>query len=323
MKTDFSIEGFSEAGIATRQADHWLEVFCGLGQYIESWRGPMDDATKALWGIPAETRIHEHLLCPPQAESGHVRLFEFDKSAPHNQLTIRESVECQDSGGIFDLDIRVPDVPAYYRWLESRGWHAISQPIDWPFGELHVREGLIRGPDAVVLALIQRLAPPLPEFDALKAFSHIFNSSQTVADMSRAISWYEKLGFKTLLHHHGPLKGRGGEVLGLSPEQAPVTNVELVIMQPQGQMQGSVELVRIEGVESRDVALYAQPWNLGLNVLRFPVSSIESFQRHLEETGINLAGGGLVESVLEPFGAAKILALQSPDGAWLEFYELI
>jgi catechol 2,3-dioxygenase-like lactoylglutathione lyase family enzyme len=178
------------------------------------------------------------------------------------------------------------------------------------------------GPDAVIIALIERLAPPLEQdWSGLEKFSHVFNSSQTVADMNRAIGFYRKLGFIEVLHHHAPLSGRGGEVLGLEPDKAANIPVDLVILQPQGTMSGSVELVKVEGMSSRDVAARALPYNLGLNLLRFPVNNLRSFAKQIEKQGLLPVGGRIISTRLEPFGDTEIMALQTPDGAWLEFYQ--
>ena len=139
--------------------------------------------------------------------------------------------------------------------------------------------------------------------------------------MDRTVGFYEQLGFVEVLHHHAPLSGRGGEVLGLPPEKAPDTQVDLVILQPEGTMSGSVELVKIEGISGQDVAARALPYNLGLNLLRFPVNDLYAYAAQIRQQGFLPVDGRIVSTQLEPFGETEIMALQTPDGAWLEFYQ--
>ncbi len=311
--------GFSEAGISTTDIDGWVEVLSQIGGWEEIWRGESPDSLKPIWGLDKDCRVLECLMGSPGATTGHIRLFQFECG---EQEVIRAGTDTWDSGGIFDLDIRVPALNPFLEPLERRGWQGVSQPIDWQFGQVQVREWLATGPDAVIIALIERLAPPLEQdWRDLEKFSHVFNSSQTVADMDRAISFYEKLGFLEVLHHHAPLSGRGGEVLGLSAEKADTTPVDLVILQPEGTMSGSIELVKIEGQNGRDVAARALPQNLGLNLLRFPVSDLHSFAEQIAHRGLLPVDGRIISTRLEPFGDTKIMALQTPDGAWLEFYQ--
>jgi len=284
-----------------------------------TWRGESPDAIKPLWGLDNNCPVQECLMSSAGGTQGHIRLFQFDCG---EQVEIRAGTGTWDSGGIFDLDIRVPELYPLLEPLERRGWQGVAHPVDWQFGQVLVREWLAMGPDAVIIALIERLAPPLEEdWRGLQKFSHVFNSSQVVADMNRSIDFYQKLGFLEVLHHQGPLAGRGGEVLGLSAEDAPNTPVDLVILQPQGTMSGSIELVKIEGVDGRDVAARALPYNLGLNLLRFPVNDLRSYADEIAQGGIQPVGGQIISTRLEPFGDTEIMALQSPDGAWLEFYQ--
>ena len=311
--------GFSEAGISTTDIDCWVNLLAEIGRWEVLWRGESPDSIKPLWGLDRECRVQECLMGSPGATNGYIRLFQFECG---EQEEIRAGTGTWDSGGIFDLDIRVPALNRFVAPLEHRGWRGVSPPVDWQFGEVQVREWLTTGPDAVIIALIERLAPPLDEdWHDIEKFGHVFNSSQIVADMDRAISFYEKLGFLEVLHHHAPLSGRGGEVLGLSPEKAPDIPVDLVILQPEGAMSGSVELVKIEEQNGQDVASRALPTNLGLNLLRFPVNNLRSFVDWIAHQGLLPVDGRIISTRLEPFGDTEIMALQTPDGAWLEFYQ--
>lgn len=314
--------GFSEAGICTADFTPWIELFCQIGGWQQRWQGSMSAAALQLWGLSADVTGEECFLSRPDRDTGGIRLF---KLHGIEQQTLRNQAQSWDSGGIFDLDIRVKSVHDWVAPLQERGWEGISpQPVDWQFGELEVREWLTRGPEDVILALIQRLAPSLQGWDELHGLSHVFNSSQIVHDMHTAMEFYQAMGFKTLVDQSGPLKNQGGEVLGLHPDIAPSTPVRLVIMQPQGVMDGSIELLSFENPaqQGKNLAEQTKPWQLGLNLLRFPVADLDGFMQRLQSAGIPLAGGP-VNIELPPLGAARFIAVCTADGSWLEFYQLL
>ncbi len=315
---DINPGGFSEAGISTTNLDGWVDLLVELGGYRELWRGESPDSIKPLWGLGVSDTIHECLLTKPGSTGGYIRLFQFENIS---QEEIRLGAHGWDSGGIFDINFRVPSLPPFVAPFIDRGWKGISRPVDWQFGDLQVREWLVRGPDAVIFALMERLAPPLQGWEPLHKLSHVFNSSQIVADIPKAIGFYKKLGFIEVLHLTGPLLGGGGEVLGLSPEAALSTHIDLVIMQPRGVMSGSVELVKIATIPGRNFAGRGLPHNLGLNMLRFPVRDLHRYAKRLESRGLWPVHKQIYSTRLEPFGDTEILAIQTPDGAWLEFYQ--
>jgi catechol 2,3-dioxygenase-like lactoylglutathione lyase family enzyme len=321
---EFGLNGFSEAGICTRDVKPWLELLTTVGGWTESWRGNTPVEIMQLWGSGPAASCTEILLSKPNSDTGLIRLFQFQHAV---QQEIRPGSQTWDSGGLFDLDIRVPDVLAVVEQMESRGWQGISQPIDWQFGEMQVREWLVQGPDSVVLALIERIAPPLANARDMSGFGHVFNSSQIVADMDEAIAFYRALGFAMVLEHSGPLSGRGGEVLGLPASQAPQTPIRLVIMQPEGVMSGSIELVSFEDsspdYHGQDLSGRASPVGLGLNLLRFPVADLERYANRLSEQGIRPQDPGIITANVAPIGKCKLMAVRTPGGAWLEFYQAI
>jgi catechol 2,3-dioxygenase-like lactoylglutathione lyase family enzyme len=313
----FSISGYSEAGICVSRLEDWVQFFCAQGGWALLHSGETDARLARLWPEHGTRPVREALLARPGNSGGQVRLFQFTGVA---QRSIRAGAMPWDTGGIFDLDLRVDDLHAWHRKLSRQGWGGIAPPVDWQFGQLQVREWLARGPEGVVLALIQRLWPELEGPAIGPGFGHAFNSSQTVADVDTAVAFYTQLGFQTLVDHRAPLEGGGGAVLGIPAGQCDTQAVELVIMQPQGQMEGSVELVCLPGMPGKRLDALAMPHNLGLNLLRFPVAGIEALAARL--AAMPAAGTtAITQTELAPYGQVKLLACRSPDGAWLEFFE--
>jgi hypothetical protein len=96
--------------------------------------------------------------------------------------------------------------------------------------------------------------------------------------------------------------------------------MKVAVVQPQGVMMGAVEIFGFGEYNSRDYSEYAVPPNLGLMVLRFPIEGLEQYAERILKEGVNLK----VEPkdlVIQPYGQVKIMALRTPNGSWIEFYE--
>ena len=313
------IGGFSEAGVVVRDLAAWTALLRDIAGWEMLAEGALDDGWKRLWGVPAAETARERLLGRAGSDKGHVRLFAFDG---RERPEARGGTRAWDPGGHFDLDVRVTDMVAAREAVTRGGFRGVSPaPVRWRFGDLDVREWLVTGPESVVLALIERLRPPPDPAPPATGFSGVFNASQIVADMGAALDFYARLGFRTVVRHTGPLADGGGQVLGLAPDEAERTPVDLAILHPAGVVDGSVELVAFPGRDGRHAGPGARPDHRGINVLRFPVQDLPGFSDRLAHDGIAMEPPGIVEARLAPHGAVRALAVRSPDGAWLEFYE--
>ena len=314
MAEDWKVDGFSEVVLCVQDLQVWTNFFQQLGEWNAGPTTDVADEQLAFWGGQGAGR--QCLLQTAESQSSRIRLCQFSGMT---QQRIREDDYCWDTGGIVDINIRINNTDYIQQHLADRNWRAFSEPVAWKFGDNEVVEWLSQGPDGVTIAFIERVSPPLINRN-FKHISHTFNSSQIVNDMPAALSFYKRLGFEELMHHAGPLPGISGKVLGLDAEEAPNTEVEIYIVQPQGQLDGSVELVTIDK-PGKDFADCAQPYNLGISALRFPVSNIGSYARHLEKNDIAIEKDTIVQFELPPYGKVASLAVQTPDGTWLEFFE--
>ena len=71
-----------------------------------------------------------------------------------------------------------------------------------------------------------------------------------------------------------------------------------------------------------DLSENAGPPHYGMAALRFPVRGIENFAAHLNHQG-HVPDMPLTQLDLAPMGQVRMLALRTPDGAWLEFIEAV
>ncbi|RMF97256.1 MAG: VOC family protein, partial [Gammaproteobacteria bacterium] len=282
-----------------------------------AWRGEADPRLVEAWRLPEAARIDEMLLRNPGTDRGFVRLVRIT-GAPQQQ--IRSNGQTWETGGIFDLNVRVTDVPARFAELQARDWQGYADPIRFTFGPFVVREWLGRGPDGVVFALIQREQPPLEGWPLIRGFSRSFNSTQIVRDLAASLDFYVGLlGFQVYVETEGPSPEPGPNVLGLPYELAATVSRHTVIVDPAGANEGSVELIEFDGLSGRDFAERARPPNLGVLALRFPVDDVPALAKRLADRNWPLEARSRL--ALPPYGEVELLALRGPNGEWLEFFE--
>ncbi len=314
----FEIDGWREATFSVSDLGRWEGFFRDVAGYEIIHRGPVPRARLQFWRLPPRATADELLARNPDTTRGYIRLLRF-RGAPQRQ--IRESGRSWDVGGWFDVNVRVVDMDQKSAQMLARGWSGYSMPVQFSFGPFVVKEWLARGPDGVVLALIQRLEPKLEGWPHLKQLSRPFNATQIVADMAAAASFYrDVLGFKIYLEHKGSSKTEGPTVLGLPHNLSDDIVREVLILHPRGVNEGSVELLSFEGATGYDFASRAKAPNLGVLSLRFPVKNLAALEQRLRDRGVSLPHAP-DEIDLAPYGPVRILAVDGPAGARLAFFE--
>lgn len=315
----FEIGGFNEAVLIVRHEQPHLDCWVGNGGWVVRHQGAVDPRLLTGWGLGPGASGQEWLLAHPDCQTGFVRLMRLSNAGP--QRDIRPDDQCWDTGGIFDLNVRVLDLDAMAARMRALQWHGVAPPIAWDFGTLGVKEWLVRGPDNVRLALIERLHPPLQGFDHLRDFSQVFNSSQIVRDLDVAMAFYrDVLGFQLASSYEAEGFPPGPNLIGVPPGVSAQIGLKLRIVHPQGKVEGSIELVTNPGAQGLDLSADAGPPHFGMATLRFPVRGIEALAAHIEGAGHALVMP-LSTVDLAPLGPVRMLALRAPDGAWLEFVE--
>jgi len=313
----FRIGGFHEVVLSIRDLDRESKFYQDLTGWSEISRTECSKDQLGFWHLDSYAR--QCLLTNPGVSNGHIRLVNFDDS---ERLPIRSSSQSWDTGGIYDIDLRTPDLQATFKELQSAGWMAFSDPLSWQFGKFEVSEVLMKGPDDVVLAIIQRHRPKLEGFPLMKKLSRVFNSSQVVRDMDASKDFYiNKLGFKVYMDH--VLTGTDEEtnLFGMPQNLYRSITRRICILHPEGTNEGSVELIQLDGAQGRDFASHAIPPNLGILLLRFPILNMDAFRDHLVSQDIDIFSD-ITTLNIPPYGAYKCISIKTPDGALLEFLEL-
>lgn len=310
--------GWSEAVITTVSADEWIAFLTEHAGWEVRARGPIDAGLRALWTLPSDATGEEVLLGNTGADRGFIRLVALEGVS---QDWIRADTRPWDTGGHFDLNLRVSGLHALRKDMLAAGWQGDSEPIQFTFGPFEVIEWIAQGPDGVRLAVIERLKPELEGWPNLRVLSRTFNATQIVADMPVARAFYEEvLGMQTYLEHRGPSNDAGPNVLGLPHDAAARIVREVRILHPQAVNDGSIEILSFEGATGIAVDHKAAPHNIGLSVLRFPVDDLDATMRALETRGATFDAPPVSLSLVG-IGAVRAAALRSPEGARLELFE--
>jgi catechol 2,3-dioxygenase-like lactoylglutathione lyase family enzyme len=314
------VRGLQEVVFSVQNLDRAIDFYQKAVGWSIAYRGMGKKQQKKAWNLPPQCAIEECVLFNEGDAQGFLRLVCF-KNVPQRQ--IRSSGRVWDIGGIFDVDMRVKDLAEQFKQFQAEGWNGFGNPVRYQFAQFDVSEILMQGHDGVVVALIQRHAPPLEGYPNLRQLSFIFNSTQVVKDLAKSYDfWVNQLGFKIVMHHVGVSSTKGTNVLGLPHNWNDKFDRELYIVHPEGKNLGSVELLQFKNVVGEDFTEYAVPPNLGILLLRFPVSNAVLYADLLKKRGLSLEFEPVEVTVL-PYGKVKIFGLRSPDGAWIEFLEKI
>jgi catechol 2,3-dioxygenase-like lactoylglutathione lyase family enzyme len=314
-----NVSGFREVVFRVNDLDKHIKFYEDVAGYSLKFRGKVDKSLNRFWQLSEDLDVEEAFLFNRGDSTGFLRLVSINNLP--NQELMRPSVQCWDTGGIFDLDVRVKNIEITYKKMIDYGWISSSLPHRYQFGKFDVSEILMRGFGGTTLALIQRHNPPLEGWGNIRNFSYLFNSTQVVRDFDKALDFYQnKLGFKIYMKTEALSTEPEINILGIPRNFVQKIKRKVAILQPQGLNVGSVEILHFEGFEGEDFSERTKPQNLGIFALRFPVKNIELYKKTLESNGVKIETP-LTQITLMPYKQIKTFVVRSPEGAWLEFFE--
>ena len=272
---------------------------------------------------PAKGQQARHWLVTDRSRTpGFVRVIAF---ADPRSVAIRSGANPWDTGGILSLMARSNRTAEVYRAAQALGWNAFNDPSELFLSDVNVKltNVILRGPDAISISIYERLSPRLPADADLNKLRRPFNSMQSVRDIDMARRFYtEVLGFELLNRGDFINPVRAPNNFGTPANLVVARPLPFAIVGPRKSGPTQVELIQMPGVEGRDLAQRAVPPNHGIMALRFPVSNLKVLKQRLDEHRWPIARGPQLLD-LPPWGEVTMLAVQSPDGAWLEFFEQV
>lgn len=316
---NFQLKPYSEIVFSVGNLAAAREVYTRHLGFEAVYEGAGHPSQCAFWRLPPSATTQETLLRFQNLGYGQLRLVQFGGVTPQY---IRPGAQPWDTGGIFDIDLRVSDIDATFDTLLDLGWHGYSLPTEQTMGPFTVQEVLMQGPDGVVIAFVHRTNPPHPNpFDRQGVTSNVYLSAMMVRDLAVASAFFIKnLGFQSHNEIEFRAEAPGRSMFGLPHNLADQTTVKLHMLGPTETRDGLLDLVQLVGLTGEDFAARAQPPNRGVLMYRFPVKGLRAYHDFVVGTGVQPVCP-LSRVVIEPYGEVSIFAVQSPDGAWMEFWE--
>jgi catechol 2,3-dioxygenase-like lactoylglutathione lyase family enzyme len=313
--------GWIEAVVSVRDAEPMLQFARGVAGWRVNQRATMDRSLVREYLQTATDRpVREWLITDSAAAPGFIRLVAFAATEPR---AIRSAAQPWDTGGLLSLMTRSNDTRGVYAAAQRLGWSGYNDPVvlELPDAGVLLSNVILRGPDGINISVYERLSPRLPDEPDLRQLRRPFNAMQSVRSIAAARDFYQRvLGFEPLNSGEFSLGRREPNNFGMPANVVATESIPFVILGPRRSGPTQVELVQLRGMEGRDLSREGAPPNLGLFALRFPVSSLASVEARLAAAGWPL-GRGPARVRIAPYGAVRWLAVQAPDGAWLEFFE--
>jgi catechol 2,3-dioxygenase-like lactoylglutathione lyase family enzyme len=312
----------------------WHEAWLGVSdlprmrrffEEVAGWRviktGKLDRATLDFLAPNSKSGRYA-VIRSDDYPQGWVRLIELEGV---ERAVARPNAQAWDTGGVFSLMTRSQDAERNLRDAERLGWTAYNEPYDFAFGDiaaygrLELRNLVLRGPDGVNVAIYQWRNPKREDAPPAGAVSKAFNAMQMVADLDRAVAFYQgTLGFR--LYQRGSFVDPEPRSTNFALPINLSTSVrrDYAILIPQGAKDeaGRVELMQFVGLEGRRLSAAPRLSDRGIASLIYPVRDLDERLSALRDKGVApLVGPAQIE--LPPYGVVRAATIVSPDGALL------
>lgn len=316
--------GWHEAWIGVSDIDRMRIFFEKVAGWKAVKSGEIDLAT--LGYISADPEKGRFLvLRQPDFPQGWVRLIELE-GAPRD--IIRRQGQAWDTGGIFSIMTRTADAERNLVDAEKIGWTAFDVPYDFgfgdlkDFGELKLRNLIMRGPDGVSVSAYEWVKPKRDDVSP-GMLSKAFNSMQMVQDLDAAVKFYvDGLGFRLIQRGTfiDPQETATNFALPVNYSTRIKRNYAIVIPAKGNDEAGRVELMQFEGFKGRDFRDRAKLSALGIVTLLFPVSDLKAVEANIRAKQLPIVREA-ADIELPPHGKARALTTSSPEGALITFFQ--
>ena len=304
--------GFSHVVITTAHAGELGGFFDALGWQSQPAEHHADACD--FWGLGAATDVMRWTAPSRHCE---VVLLPVPESVPPLRPL---NAAVTTPGGLFDINMRTWDNDWARDFLAEHGWRELVPSVAWQFGEIETSEGLYIQEDGIVMAVMQRLHPPL-EGIAFDRMSDIFNSTQMVRNVEQTLAFLKLLGFERFIDHEGPLPGDGPRVLQLEQHPVDTAAIHLSIAHPKAAMSGSIELIDVPHHPLPAIEV-AATGGRGLRSLGVPCADVKQTFAVIEES--EWAGQicqPLADRQLPGLLSGLCFAVTCPDGGRLDLYQ--
>ena len=311
---------WQEVVASVSHIDRTARFFLEIGGYEAKWRGPLDSGLAAAWELPQEAGGEALLLGPAGYASGLVRLVRFDNAG--ERVPMRPGSRAWDTGCYFSMMVRMKNMAEIYRRAIDLGWWTETPITRISFRGSELLVVIYRGPDGVQVQGYERLKPPLPgSIPAFDALTGPFNMMQMVRDRDATHDFFTRvLGFGSYY--------KGDPFLAAEPTPTPLgiplsltTTVPYragIVETRPGEF-GRMEFIEVMGMSGFDYSARCRAPNLGTLAVRFEVRDAAEARNRIRERGWAIRDE-ISRVRLEPYGDIDLFAVETPDGAIIQFY---
>ena len=313
-------EPWQEVVVSVSDIDRTARFFAEIGQYEAKWRGVLDESLIAARELPKAASGEALLIGPRDYETGLVRLVRFD-NAPE-RVPMRPGSRTWDTGCYFSMMVRMKNMPEIYRRAIELGWWTETPVTPVYFRGSELRAVIYRGPDGVQVQGYERLTPPLPDsIPEFETMTRPFNMMQMVKDRDATHDFFTRiLGFGSYY--------KGDPFLAAEPTPTPLgiplsltTTVpyRAGIVHPRPGQFGRMEFIEVMGISGFDYSDRCHAPNFGILAVRFPVDDAGRALEMTEGRGWPIRNR-ISRVRVEPYGEIDMFAVETPDGAIVQFY---
>ena len=302
--------GIKRICVSVSELEKSLAFFTGEMELTEVCRGRLDEQTvAAVYGL--ESSAAEYAMLKNEEQPTLLQLICFTNIP---KRPIREGRPSWDFG-YYDVAFRAKDNSWAYEHFRDLGFDYYCPPTryvaDWI--NLDVLEGVLKGPDAMPMALIERLKEPIPRFEGM--FSIFTDVAQTVASGEEAARFYEG-------------------VLGLSKvfdEELPDGLVDDIVGVPHGTHTrmlmfagGNTPITECleYSIKGRPMSDVAKPENVGVFATAYETEDLDALLERCAAAGFETAVPPL-RLRLEPYGEIRLARVNGPSGMSVELFQAL
>lgn len=303
--------GIARILISVKDLDESVEFYRDIFQMTVKGEYSLDKNTiERLWNLPPETTAKA--VCLKNDEQ--TTLLELIEFKPQPDRYIRPEGNTTDYG-LFTIALRVKNVDAAYASLKQQGYQFICPPITYTpsWVPVTVKEAIMVAPNETVIALIERVSEPIPEFNG--DFGIMLDTSQVVPDIEEVTKFYvDILGLNTVFDQVLPT-GMIDNILNLPTG----TESRMAFINQTGSKNAALEFIQCS-VKGKSLANVAKPPNLGLFAIAFAVDDLSALIQKLQANNIKILSE-LVEISGYDLEKARAIIVEAPNGVNLQFFE--
>lgn len=313
------VSGWIESTAIVRNAEKQADFFTRVAGYENIFSGPVSPEVLKLWKLPQTITGQEILLKEPGESRGFIRLIEL--SNVDGQLEARSAGTFIDTGGIMGLNLRVKDIQKTFAKLQAAGWRPLSDPVSFSVESFSVSEAIFMGPDGLVIGLIERQKPALgPEWRMPPGkLSRPNNAFVMTSNIEQAAQFYqESLGWFSFLEDKADEAAQSGmNIYGWSHNMAQSVKRHVIWMHPEqtaDKREGTIALIKLDGVQGRDFSARTRPPSLGWASLRLLSDGDEAGFQEQSQPFQLYPYGCVIISVDHDFDGTQLEHLRASSG---------